>query len=155
MLERGRSDPVSGRLSLVLRFDGSVGYGPDNADPRTAAIGYVVEAGEPLIEGSRALSAFVSSTHVEFRALVAGARAVAALSTHRPVSAVHIRGDAAAVIDTVDPTQSTVPGDAIRRRRVASVRDALADVPTVTYRRTTRDQNRRAHTLAARPHRTG
>jgi hypothetical protein len=92
-------------------------------------------AGEPLIEGSRALSAFVSSTHVEFRALVAGARAVATLSTHRPVSAVHIRGDAAAVIDTVDPTRPTAPGDAIRRRRVASVRDALADTGRGRFRR--------------------
>jgi ribonuclease HI len=146
---------VSGGLSLVLRFDGSVGYGPENADPRTAAIGYVVETGTPLVEGSRALSAFVSSTHVEFRALVAGARAVAALSTHRPVSAVHVRGDAAAVIDTVDPTRPAVPGDAIRRRRVDTVRDALADVPTVTYQQTTREQNRRAHVLAARPHQTG
>jgi len=63
--------------SLVLRFDGSVRYGPNNADPRAAAIGYVVEETEPVLEGCREVSAFVSSTHVEFRALVAGARAAA------------------------------------------------------------------------------
>jgi len=141
------------RLSLVLRFDGSVHYGPANASPRAAAIGYVVEAGRPLVEGSRSLSTFVSSTHVEFRALVAGARAVAALATHREVSSVHVRGDAAAVIQAVDPSRDATPGDAVRRRRVSIVRDALADVPQVSYRCVKRGKNQRAHALAARPHR--
>ena len=140
-------------LSLVLTFDGSVHYGPANASPQAAAIGYVVEAGRPLVEGSRALSTFVSSTHVEFRALVAGARAVAALATHRTVSSVHVRGDAAAVIQAVDPASDTSPGDAVRRRHVDIIRDALADVPRVTYRRIKRGNNQRAHALAARPHR--
>ena len=139
-------------LSLVLRFDGSVRYGPDNAEPQSAAVGYVVSAGGPLVEGSRALSTFVSSTHVEFRALVAGARAVAALARHRAVAAVHVRGDAAAVVEAVDPDHSALPGDRIRQRRVETVREALAPIPRVTYRRVGRATNERAHALATRAH---
>jgi ribonuclease HI len=139
-------------LSLVLRFDGSVRYGPDNAEPRAAAIGYVAAAGTPLLEGSRALSTFVSSTHVEFRALVAGARAVAALARHRDVAAVHVRGDAAAVLEAVDPDHPGAPGDRVRRRRVETVREALAPIPRVTYRRVGRGANERAHALATRAH---
>jgi ribonuclease HI len=136
--------------SLVLRFDGSVRFGPDNADPQAAAIGYVIEEAEPLVEWSQELSAFVSSTHVEFRALVAGVRAVAALMDHQRVSAVHVRGDAAAVIDTVDPSRTTAVDDGICRRRTERVRDALAPVPTVTYRHVRRYENERAHDLATR-----
>ena len=137
-------------LSVVLRFDGSVRYGPDNTTPTGAAIGYVATAGKGLVAGSRTLSAFVSSTHVEFRALVAGARAVAGLSRHRDVSAVHVRGDAAAVIDAVDPTRPAAAGDEIRRRRVEATRAALAEIPRVTYRMVQREQNERAHELAVR-----
>ncbi len=134
--------------SLVLRFDGSVRYGPNDATPRTAAIGYVIEAANPLIEGSRELSAFVSSTHVEFRALVAGAQAVGELTDHHQVSAVHVRGDAAAVIDTVDPSRPAGVDDAICRRRAKRVHEALAPVPTVTYRHVERYENERPHKLA-------
>lgn len=134
----------------MLRFDGSVRYGPDNATPRTAAIGYVIEETEPLVEGSRTLPAFVSSTHVEFRALVAGAEAVAALMDHQRVSAVHVRGDAAAVIDTVDPSRQTAITDTVCRHRAERVREALTPVPTVTYRHVRRHRNQRAHELADR-----
>lgn len=137
-------------LSVVLHFDGSVRYGPENATPTAAAIGYVATAGEPLVAGSRTLSAFVSSTHVEFRALVAGARAVAGLSRHREVSSVHVRGDSAAVIDAADPGRSATAGDEIRERRIEQVRAALSGVPTVTYRTVHRGRNERAHELAVR-----
>jgi len=136
--------------SLVLRFDGSVRYGPNNADPRAAAIGYVVEETEPVLEGCREVSAFVSSTHVEFRALVAGARAVAELAECDRVSDVHVRGDSAAVIETVDPTSATAVGGDICRRRAERVRELLEPVPTVTYRRVRRADNDRAHELAIR-----
>lgn len=136
--------------SLVLRFDGSVRYGPDNATPQTAAIGYVVTETEPLVEGSQELSAFVSSVHAEFRALVAGVRAVTGLQTHERVSAVHVRGDAAAVIDTVDPGQGSTVDDDICRRRAERVRDALEPIPRVTYRHVRRGENERAHELATR-----
>lgn len=136
--------------SLVVRFDGSVRYGPDNATPQTAAIGYVVAEADPLVEGSRELSAFVSSTHVEFRALLAGVRAVMALRRHERVSAVHVRGDAAAVIETVDPDRDRPAGDDICRRRTERIRDALGPIPTVTYRRVGRGANKPAHDLATR-----
>jgi ribonuclease HI len=136
--------------SLVLRFDGSVRYGPDNATPQAAAIGYVVSEAGPLVEASRGLSAFVSSTHVEFRALLAGARAVTALRDHERVSAVHVRGDAAAVIDTVDPDRRSAVHDDICQRRAERVRGTLAPVPTVTYRCVGRTENKRAHELATR-----
>lgn len=139
-------------LSVRLAFDCSVRYGPDNADPRSAAIGYVATAGDPLLVGSWQLSAFVSSTHAEFRALAEAARAVAALGRHRRISDLHVRGDAAAVIEAVDPDRPGSPGDRIRRRRVALVRDAFAPIPRVTYRRVDRDRNARAHQLATRGH---
>lgn len=139
-------------LSVALYFDSSVRYGPDNASPRAAAVGYVATAGDPLVEGSHRLDAFVSSTHAEFRALVEAARAVAALETHRRISDIHVRGDAAAVIEAVDPDRPGSPGDAIRRRRVAFVRDALTPVPRVTYRRVDRAANERAHRLATAAH---
>lgn len=137
-------------LDVLLSFDGSVLYGPDNATPTAAAVGFVVEAGEPLVEGSRALSAFVSSTHVEYRALVAGARAVSALDRHRDVAAVHVQGDAAAVIETTDPDHPAVPGDDVLERRVETVRRLLAPIPVVTYREVDRTATRRAHDLARR-----
>jgi ribonuclease HI len=138
--------------SLVLTFDGSVLYGSANARPTAAAIGYVVTAGEPVLEGSRALSTFVSSTHVEYRALVAGARAVAAFADHRPVADLHVRGDAAGVLEAVDPDRPATPGDTIVRRRVETVRELVAPIPTVTYRTIGRGRNARAHELARRPH---
>jgi ribonuclease HI len=141
--------------SLVLSFDGSVLYGPANATPTAAAIGYVVSEGEPLVEGSRSLSAFVSSTAVEYRALVAGARAVAALAAHRDVASVHVRGDAAVVLEAVDPDHPGEAGNDLARRRVATVRDLLEPVPTVTYRTVARGDNRRAHELARRAHGLG
>jgi ribonuclease HI len=140
--------------SVVCSFDGSVLYGADNARPTAAAIGYVVAAGGPLVEGSRPLTAFVSSTHVEYRALVAAARAVAALADHRSIADVHVRGDAEGVIEAVDPDRPADPGDDVRRRRVATVRELLAPFPTVTYRTVDRGRNRRAHALAARAHPT-
>lgn len=136
--------------SLVLRFDGSVLYGPHNADPRRAAIGYIIEEGQPLAEGSRELSAFVSSTHVELRALVAGTQAVAAMTDHLRVSDVHVRGDAAAVIDTVAPSRESAVDDGVFQRRAERVHEALAPVPTVTYRCVSRHENERAHELATR-----
>ncbi len=139
-------------LSVILRFDGSVLYGPDNATPTSAAVGFVARAGDPLVEGSRALSAFVSSTHVEYRALVAGARAVSRLDRHRNVAAVHVQGDAAAVVEATDPDHPAVPGDDVLERRVRTVRRLLAPVPTVTYREVDRGQTERAHDLARRAH---
>jgi ribonuclease HI len=140
--------------SLVLSFDGSVLYGPKNARPTAASVGYVVTAGKAIAEGSHRLSAFVSSTHVEYRALVAGARAVAAIRRHRDVVSLHVRGDAAAVIQAVDPTHPARPGDDVRRRRVETVRDLFAPIPEVTYRKVGRDRNRRADQLATRAHGT-
>ena len=137
-------------LSVILRFDGSVLYGADNATPTAASIGFVARAGKPLVEGSRALSAFVSSTHVEYRALVAGARAVSRLRRHRDVAAVHVEGDAAAVVEATDPDHPAVPGDDVLERRVRTVRRLLAPVPTVTYHEVGRDRTRRAHDLARR-----
>lgn len=141
--------------SLVLSFDGSVRYGPANATPTGAGVGYVVSEGEPLVVGSWAPAAFVSSTHVEYRALVAGARAVAALAEHRDVASLHVRGDAAAVMDAVDPDRAGEAGDEVTRRRVAEVRDLFAPIPEVTYRTVSRGRNERAHELARRPHEAG
>jgi len=137
-------------LSVVLSFDGSMLYEPDNATPTAAGVGYVVRAGRPLVEGARGLSAFVSSTHVEYRALVAGARAAANLHAHREVVGVHVEGDAAAVIEAADPDHPAVPGDDVMRRRVRTVRRRLSFAPTVTYRHVGRERVRRAHELARR-----
>jgi ribonuclease HI len=116
----------------------------------------VIEAADPIIEGSRELSAFVSSTHVELRALVAGARALGELTDHHQVNAVHVRGDAAAVIDTVDPSRPAGVDDSICRRRAERVRELLAPVPTITYRHVGRYENERPHKLASRAYdRTG
>jgi ribonuclease HI len=139
--------------SLVLSFDGSVLYGPSNATPTAAAIGYVIETHEPIVEGSRSLSAFVSSTHVEYRALVAGVRAVAALSEHRSIASLCVRGDAAAAVTAADPDHPTEPSDDVLRRRVGTIRELVAPIPRVSYRTIPRTRNRRAHELARRPHR--
>lgn len=140
-------------LSLRLSFDGSVLYGPLNASPTAAAIGYVIETHEPILEGSRSLSAFVSSTHVEYRALVEAVRAVAALSEHRTVASLHVRGDAAAVIEAADPKRPTRPSDDILQRRVETIRALVDPIPQVSYRQVARSRNQRAHELARRPHR--
>lgn len=140
-------------LSLILSFDGSVLYGPSNATPTAAAIGYAISTHEPIVEGSRSLSTFVSSTHVEYRALVDAARAVAALSEHRTVASLHIRGDAAAAIEAVDPERPAQPSDDILRRRVEMIQTLLDPIPQVSYRRIARARNHRAHELARRPHR--
>ncbi|MFB6255708.1 MAG: reverse transcriptase-like protein [Haloplanus sp.] len=138
--------------SLVLSFDGSVLYGPSNATPTAAAIGYVIATHEPIAEGSRSLSTFVSSTHVEYRALVAGVRAVARLSEHRMVASLCVRGDAAAAVNSVDPAHPSEPSDDILRRRVEAIRELVAPIPQVSYRTVSRTRNHRAHELARRPH---
>lgn len=139
-------------LSVILAFDGSVLYGPSNAAPTAAAIGYVLSTHEPILEGSRSLSTFVSSTHVEYRALVEGVRAVADIAEHRTVASLHIRGDAAAAIEAVDPDHPTEPSDGVLQRRVETVRELIDPIPQVSYRTVTRTRNQRAHELAQRPH---
>lgn len=140
--------------SLVLWFDGSIRYGPDNAAPQWAAIGYVIEEAKPLVEGSQELSTFVSNTHVELRALLAGVQAITELREHRRVSGVHVRGDAAAVIDTVDPARETTVDDGIFRQRTERIHEMLALVPQTTYRCVSRHRNERAHELATRAYGT-
>ncbi|WP_324663279.1 ribonuclease H family protein [Haloarcula sediminis] len=138
--------------SLSLYFDASVHYGPDNATPTSAAVGFLVESGTTThIERSMAVDAFVSSTHLEYRALLEAVRAVAA--TDDRVASLHVHGDADAVIRAVDPDRPATPGDRVCRRRVGAIREAVAAVPVVTYRVVGRDENERAHRLARAGHR--
>jgi ribonuclease HI len=144
---------VSDRLppSLLLHFDASVRYGEDNATPTSAAVGFVVGDGrEPLIERSVGVEAFVSSAHLEYRALLEAVRAVEEFE--EPITSLHVHGDADAVIDAVDPRANATPGDRVMARRVDAIRAAVADIPTVTYRAVGRGQNERAHTLARAGH---
>ncbi|WP_277540187.1 reverse transcriptase-like protein [Haloarcula laminariae] len=138
--------------SLSLYFDASVHYGPDNAMPTSAAVGFLVESGATThIERSMAVDAFVSSTHLEYRALLEAVQAVAA--TDDRVASVHVHGDADAVIRAVDPDRPATPEDRVCRRRVASIREAVEPIPVVTYRAVGRDENERAHRLARAGHR--
>ncbi|WP_276270856.1 reverse transcriptase-like protein [Haloarcula litorea] len=138
--------------SLLLYFDASVHYGADNASPTSAAVGYHVDDGaETVVEGSERVDAFVSSAHLEFRALLEAVRAVEGLGTR--VASLHVHGDADAVVRAVDPEESATPSDRITRRRVERIRDAVADVPVVTYRAVGRGENERAHALARAAHR--
>ena len=73
------STPREGRFgpSLCLYFDASVLYGPDNGTPTSAAIGFLVESGVTThVERSIPVDAFVSSSHLEYRALLEAVRAV-------------------------------------------------------------------------------
>jgi len=138
--------------SLSLYFDASVHYGPDNATPTSAAVGFLVESGATThIERSMAVDAFVSTAHLEYRALLEAVRVVAA--TDERVASLHIHGDADAVIRAVDPDHPATPGDRICRTRVDAVREAVDGIPVVTYRVVGRDGNRRAHDLARAGHR--
>lgn len=137
--------------SLELAFDASVLYGPENATPRSGAVGYVVVRGATRqFECSRSVDAFVSNTALEYRAL---ADAVAAVDrAFDRVASLHVRGDADAVLRAVDPTTVVTPNGSVERRRVARIRERLADVPQVTYRSVPSPHNERAHTLARRGH---
>lgn len=137
--------------SLLLYFDASVRYGPDNATPTSAAVGFVVGDGtETLIEQSLPVGTFVSSTHLEYRALLEAVQAVEAMDGR--IASLHVHGDADAVVDAVDPAVDAEPGDQIMQKRVRAIRAAVEDVPTVTYRAVGRGENRRAHDLAQRGH---
>ncbi len=137
--------------SLLAYFDASVLYAPDNATPRSGAVGVLVEDGtETYVERSLSVDAVVSSTALEYRALVETTRAVAE-SFDRP-AAVHLHGDADAVIRAADPDSPAEPSNPISRRRVATAREHLTDVPVVTYRSVPRGRNERAHQLARRGH---
>jgi len=138
--------------SLSLYFDASVHYGPDNATPTSAAVGFLVESGARThIERSLAVDAFVSPAHLEYRALLSAVRAVAA--TDDRVASLHVHGDADAVIRAVDPDHPATPGDRVCRTRVEAIRDAVAEIPVVTYRVVGRGENERAHRLARAGHR--
>lgn len=138
--------------SLLLYFDASVHYGRDNATPTSAAVGFLVESGATThIERSMAVDAFVSSAHLEYRALLEAVRAVA--NTGERVASLHVHGDADAVIRAVDPDHPASPGDRVCRRRVDSIRDAVDGIPVVTYRVVGRGENERAHRLARAGHR--
>jgi len=136
---------------VLASFDASVHYGPDNATPVSAAVGFLVEDGvETYVERSLAVEAFVSSAALEQRALVETVRAVA--DRFDRVSSLHLHGDADAALRATDPAHPAEPSDPIARRRVREVRELLGDVPVVTYRAVDRSRNRRAHALARRGH---
>jgi len=138
--------------SLSLYFDASVPYRSDNATPTSAAVGFLIESGATThVERSLPIDAFVSSAHLEYRALLAAVRAVEA--TDDRVASLHVHGDADAVIRAVDPDHPATPGDRICRRRVTAIREAVAPIPVVTYRVVGRGENRRAHDLARAGHR--
>ena len=144
--------PWTDRLppSLLLYFDASVRYGADNATPTSAAVGFVVGDGARTVtEQSLPVQTFVSSAHLEYRALLEAVQAVAALDR---VASLHVHGDADAVIDAVDPAVGATPGDRIMEKRVRAIRAAVEEIPTVTYRTVGRGENRRAHELAQRGH---
>lgn len=137
--------------SLLAYFDASVLYGDDNATPTSAAVGVLLSDGtETYCRRSLSVDAFVSSTALEYRALAEAARTVAAQVD--AVSAVHFHGDADEVIHAADPDHPADPSDRVARRRVVATRDAVADVPVVTYRAVPRARNRRAHRLARAGH---
>ncbi len=139
--------------SLVVAFDASVRYGPENATPVSGAIGYLVEEGATVhVERSAGVDAVVSSTALEFRALLAALRAVDARFAP---STLHVRGDADAVIRAVDPARPTEPSGRIVRRRVGAIHELVADVPVVSYRAVDRRGNERAHDLARAGHERG
>ncbi|MBV0923891.1 reverse transcriptase-like protein [Halomicroarcula limicola] len=137
--------------SLLLYFDASVLYGPDNGTPTSAAVGFLVKDGTTtILERSMHVDAFVSSAHLEYRALLEAVRAVEELST--TVASLHVHGDADAVLRAVDPRHHAMPDDAVARRRVASIHECVADIPVVTYRAVKRGENERAHELARAGH---
>jgi ribonuclease HI len=137
--------------SLEVAFDASVRYGPDNATPQSGALGYVVVRGAtPLFECSRSVNAVVSNTALEYRALL---EAVAAVDrAFDRVASLHVRGDADAVLRACDSADEMVPNGRVERRRVARIREHVADVPDVTYRSVPSSHNERAHALASAGH---
>ena len=137
--------------SLVLSFDASVHYGPAHAHPVSGAIGYLVEEGtETVLRGSERVDHLVSSSALEFRALLEAARAVD--RTFDRVASLHVRGDADFFVDAVDPRLDAMPECGVSRRRVERIRALLDPVPTVTYRVVPRGLNDRAHRLARAGH---
>lgn len=137
--------------SLLAYFDASLRYADDNATPASAAVGVLVEDGvTTYVERSLAVDAFVSSSALEFRALVETARAVD--ERFDQVSALHVHGDADAVVRAADPASPAEPSSTVAHRRIERTRDLLADVPVVTYRAVSRSENERAHALAAAGH---
>jgi ribonuclease HI len=137
--------------SLLLYFDASVLYAEDNATPTSAAVGYVIEDGSTTIhEESVPIDAFVSSAHLEYRALLEAVRAVSDHAADPP--SLHVHGDADVVIRNVDPSEPATPGDRVTRRRVEQIRDLVADIPVVTYRTIKRGRNERAHEVARAGH---
>ena len=133
--------------SLLGYFDASVHFGPDNETPTSGAVGYVVSDGlRTCLEGSLPVDAVVSTSALEFRACLELVRAVDR-AFDRP-SSLHVHGDADAVIRAVDPAVPAAPSASVARRRVAEIRDHVADIPVVTYQVVDRSDNDRAHKLA-------
>ena len=150
MAEDRSTGPFGPALSLY--FDASGLYGPDNATPTSAAVGFLAESGTTThVERSLSVDAFVSSAHLEYRARLEAVRAV----TDRDgrIASLHVHGDADAVIRAVDPDRPATAGDRIARDRVATIREAVDPIPVVTYRVVDRGENGRAHRLARAGHR--
>jgi len=139
--------------SLVLSFDASVLYDADHARPVSGAVGFVVEEGtHTRIERSLRVRNLVSSTALEYRALLEAGLAVD--DTFKSVASLHVRGDADVVLDSVDRRVEAMPNGRVERRRVHRIRRLFDDIPTVTYRVVPRGLNERAHRLARAGHDT-
>jgi ribonuclease HI len=126
-------------------------YGSDNATPVSGAVGFLVEEGTEIhIEHSLRVDNVVSSTALEYRALLEAARAVDTMFER--VASVHIRGDADIVLNAVDRRLEVMPKGSVERRRVEQIRRLFDPIPTVTYRVIPRELNKRAHKLARAGH---
>ena len=108
------------------------------------------EGTETRLSGSGRVEHLVSSSALEFRALLEAV--VAVDETFEEVASLHVRGDADAVVEAVDPRREAMPHGAVSRRRVHHIRRLLDPIPTVTYRVVPRGLNERAHHLARAGH---
>ena len=138
--------------SLQVAFDASVHYGPDHARPDSGAIGFLMEEGMTVhLRRSERVPHLVSSTALEYRALLAAVRAVR--ERFDRVASLHIQGDADVVLDAVEQSVDFWPSGSIEQRRTRSIQQLIAPIHTVTYQRVPRELNERAHELAQAGHR--
>lgn len=144
---------------VKVYFDASY-LPPDHENGPSAAVGYVVTdaRGNLISRRGYSLRNFVSSTHVEYQALIEALTFVDGLDS---IEQVYVYGDAESVIECVKPDGEASPNDRTTSKFARKARTALerfdhCHLRTFQYGENSkpRDKNTRADALARRGHGT-
>jgi ribonuclease HI len=148
---------LSDAQPVQIKFDGSY-LPPDHDEGPSGGIGFIIEDnhGRQLHREQRSLRNFVSSTHIEYQALVAALETVLEMDG---VTRVRVTTDSKNIADCLSADSSSTPRSSMSQQYVSKIRTLTAQLDHFRIRlaRHTpsskpRDQNKDADRLARTAH---